>query len=101
MLDRWGVLSRALSLNANREEETMNKLKTEKQVYVVTEATAKKFKLVSLLSILGFLVGLVCFLVGIGKGSEGAATGGFGIVLGGVSVIAYIVNKVRVWWYHR
>ena len=79
----------------------MDRLKTEKQVYVVTEATAKRLKLVSLLSILGFLVGLVCVLVGIAKGSEGDATGVFGIVLGGVSLIAYIVNRALIWWYHK
>ena len=88
-----GALSAKGLIKALKEEETMDRLKTEKQVNVVTEATAKKFKLVSLLSILGILVGVVCVFVGIAKGSERAATPGFGIGLGGVSLIAYIVNR--------
>jgi len=79
----------------------MDKLKTEKQVYVLTEATAKSLKLVSLLSKLGFLVGLVCITAGIAKGSEGAVIGGLGVILGGASLVVYIVNKVRIWWYHK
>jgi len=79
----------------------MERLKTEEQVYVVTEATAKRLKLVSLLSKLGFWVGLICITVGMAKGSEGAAIGGWGVMLSGVSLIVYIVNKVRIWWYHK
>ena len=79
----------------------MNKLKRKDQVYVVTEATAKKFKLVSLLSVLGFLAGLVCITAGMAKGPEGAAIGGWGVMLAGASLIAYIVNKIRIWWYHK
>lgn len=79
----------------------MDKLKTKEQLYVVTEATSKRLKLVSLLSKLGFFAGLVCITVGIAKGSEGAAIGGWGVILGGGSLMVYIVNKVRIWWYHK
>lgn len=64
---------------------------------VTIERTSKRLKLISLTSRLVVLLGFALILTGGEQGSDLSIYGIFTCVVG---LSAYIVNKIRIWWYH-
>ena len=68
------------------------------------ELTAKRFKLISLLSVLIFLFGWVLFFIIISN-TPSKTTGSFlpmlSLLLILSGLISYIINRVRIWWHHK
>ncbi len=63
------------------------------------ELTAKRFKLITLVSVLSIVLGIV-IAIGSSQAGEREASGFAGFLIVG-GFISYIVNRIRIWWHHK
>ena len=63
------------------------------------EITAKRFKMVSVCSVLAVIMGMSMLLSGISKDPPGSEMY-FGVALTSAGVIVYIINRIQAWWHH-
>ena len=71
------------------------------QAPIVIEQTAKKWKLVKLISVIVIVVGFFMMANGSAQGSSGATLGAMGIMFMFIGFIGLIVGKFGAWWNHR
>jgi uncharacterized membrane protein YvbJ len=79
--------------------QTSMQVGTEKPI----ELTAKRFKLISLFSVLAVIFGLLLVVLSTAtttseRGVPIAMVGSFLFIFG---LISFIINRIRIWWHHK
>jgi len=68
------------------------------------EQTSKRLKLITLVAMFLMLVGLLITMQGCPSAMEadaGIEGSRVGPVMAFIGLLIYIVNKIRIWWYHK
>jgi len=68
---------------------------------VLIEQTAKKWKLVRLISWIMILGGVFLFLKGLGSGGMNSPSLWMGICIGFFGIVGNLIGKLGSWWHHR
>lgn len=63
----------------------------------VVELTSKRFKLISVISVLTIIIGVIFIMAS--PNDSGPCT--FGMVLLMTGIASYFVNRFRIWWHHK
>ena len=66
------------------------------------EETSKRFKLITIFSVLTMIFGLVLLVpTCIGSDVEGSKLPTVAALFISIGLISYIINRIRIWWHHK